>query len=125
MSDAFAKLKSEYDGILVEYNRYKNEEKLRIEKEKHIQIDHLMDKYAQKIGRLPKFLCYRAKIDYSRDLADIETELILMVGEAMMDNSNKQSYNYTPSVSCVSSTSTENSMHNNRYGNLFDKFINN
>ena len=125
MSGAFAELKSEYDGILVEYNRYKNEEKLRIEKEKHIQIDNLMDKYAQKIGRLPKFLCYRAKIDYSRDLADIENELILMVGEAMMDNSNKQSYSYTPSVSCVSSTSTENSMHNNRYGNLFDKFINN
>lgn len=109
--------------LLAQYNKYKAADKARIEKEKHAQIDTVVEKYAKKIGRLPKFLCYRAKIDYGKDVADIENELILMAGEAMMDTS-KQNISYTPSVCPVSGVSSDKLTHNDRYGNLFDKFIN-
>ena len=109
--------------MVVEYNKYKAADEARLEKERHAQIDAVVDKYAKKIGRLPKFLCYRAKIDYSKDVADIENELILMAGEAMMDTS-KQNFSYTPSVCPVSGVSSDKLTHNDRYGNLFDKFIN-
>lgn len=123
ITETYTQLKADYDAMVVEYNKYKAADEARIEKEKHTQIDAVVEKYAKKIGRLPKFLCYRAKLDYTKDLADIENELILMAGEAMMDNS-KQNFSYTPSVCPVSGTDTNKLTHNDRYGNLFDKFIN-
>lgn len=121
---AYTQLKTDYDTMTVEFNKYKVADEARLEKEKHAQIDAVVEKYAKKIGRLPKFLCYRAKIDYTKDAADIENELILMAGEAMMDNS-KQNFSYTPSVCPVSGTNGNKKFtHNDRYGNLFDKFIN-
>lgn len=122
LTEAYAKLKSDYDAMAVEYNKYKTADEARLEKEHHAQIDAVVEKYAKKIGRLPKFLCYRAKIDYTKDVADIENELILMAGEAMMDTS-KQNFSYTPSVCPVSGTPADKLTHNDRYGNLFDKFI--
>ena len=123
ITETYTQLKADYDAMVVEYNKYKAADEARLEKEKHTQIDAIVDKYAKKIGRLPKFLCYRAKIDYSKDVADIENELILMAGEAMMDTS-KQNFSYTPSVCPVSGVSSDKLTHNDRYGNLFDKFIN-
>ena len=123
ITETYTQLKADYDAMVVEYNKYKAADEARLEKEKHAQIDAVVDKYAKKIGRLPKFLCYRAKIDYSKDVADIENELILMAGEAMMDTS-KQNFSYTPSVCPVSGVSSDKLTHNDRYGNLFDKFIN-
>lgn len=123
ITETYTQLKADYDAMVVEYNKYKAADEARLEKEKHTQIDAVVEKYAKKIGRLPKFLCYRAKIDYTKDVADIENELILMAGEAMMDNS-KQNFSYTPSVCPVSGTPADKLTHNDRYGNLFDKFIN-
>lgn len=123
ITETYTQLKADYDAMVIEYNKYKAADEARLEKEKHTQIDAVVDKYAKKIGRLPKFLCYRAKIDYSKDVADIENELILMAGEAMMDTS-KQNFSYTPSVCPVSGVSSDKLTHNDRYGNLFDKFIN-
>ena len=122
ITETYTQLKADYDAMVVEYNKYKAADEARLEKEKHTQIDAVVEKYAKKIGRLPKFLCYRAKIDYSKDVADIENELILMAGEAMMDTS-KQNFSYTPSVCPVSGTPADKLTHNDRYGNLFDKFI--
>ena len=123
ITETYTQLKADYDAMVVEYNKYKAADEARLEKERHAQIDAVVDKYAKKIGSLPKFLCYRAKIDYSKDVADIENELILMAGEAMMDTS-KQNFSYTPSVCPVSGVSSDKLTHNDRYGNLFDKFIN-
>lgn len=123
ITETYTQLKADYDAMVVEYNKYKAADEARLEKEKHTQIDAVVEKYAKKIGRLPKFLCYRAKIDYTKDVADIENELILMAGEAMMDTS-KQNFSYTPSVCPVSGTPADKLTHNDRYGNLFDKFIN-
>lgn len=122
ITETYTQLKADYDAMVVEYNKYKAADEARLEKEKHTQIDAVVEKYAKKIGRLPKFLCYRAKIDYTKDVADIENELILMAGEAMMDTS-KQNFSYTPSVCPVSGTPADKLTHNDRYGNLFDKFI--
>lgn len=121
----YTQLKAEYDAMSVEFEKYKAADNARLEKEKHEQIDAVVEKYAKKIGRLPKFLCYRAKIDYTKEVADIENELILMAGEAMMDTS-KQNFSYTPTNCSVSGTknSSDKFSHEARYGNLFDKFIN-
>ena len=121
---AYEKLKSDYDTMFVQYEKYKAADEARVEKEKHEKIDAVVEKYAKKIGRLPKFLCYRAKIDYNKDVADIENELILMAGEAMMDNSNKQNFSYNPTVSGVDGVKTEKFSHSDRYGNLLDKYMN-
>lgn len=123
VTNAYAHLKADYDSMAAEYEKYKAADEARIEKEKHTQIDAIVDKYAKKIGRLPKFLCYRAKIDYSKSAAEIENELILMAGEAMMDTS-KQNFSYNPTITSVPGTKGEKYSHSDRYGNLFDKFIN-
>lgn len=123
LTDAYAQLKSDYDTMSVEYNKYVEADKARIEKEHHNEIDTIVDKYAKKIGRLPKFLCYRAKIDYSKDVSEIENELILMAGEAMM-NTSKQNFSYNPTECLIPEAKSEKYSHSNRYGNLFDKFIN-
>ncbi len=123
LTDAYTKLKSEYDAMAVEYNKFVEADKTRIEKEHHAEIDTIVDKYAKKIGRLPKFLCYRAKIDYSKDVSEIENELILMAGEAMM-NTSKQNFSYNPTECLVPEIKSEKYSHSDRYGNLFDKFMN-
>ncbi len=123
ITNAYTQLKADYDSMTAEYEKYKAADEARIEKEKHTQIDAIVDKYAKKIGRLPKFLCYRAKIDYSKSAADIENELILMAGEAMMDTS-RQNFSYNPTITSISGSKSEKYSHSDRYGNLFDKFIN-
>lgn len=125
MTTAYAKLKEEYESMSTELEKYKSADKERLEREKHDCIDTLMDKYAKKIGKLPKFLCYRAKLDYTKGIAEIENDLILMAGEAMMGSS-KQSFSYTPIDCNVSPTKNDSSKfaQESRYGNLFDKFCN-
>lgn len=123
VTNAYAQLKADFDSMAIEYEKYKAADEARIEKEKRAQIDAIVDKYAKKIGRLPKFLCYRAKIDYSKDVSEIENELILMAGEAMMDTS-KQNFSYNPTVTSVQGVKSEKYSHSDRYGSWLDKFMN-
>ena len=72
---------------------------------------------------MPKFLCYRAKLDYSKETADVERELTVMAGEAMMDKGTAN-FSYSPVVTPVGKTSAEKYASSDRYGNLLDKFMN-
>ena len=106
-----------------ELEKYKKADTDRKTAEHKAEIDSLIETYAKKIGRLPKFLCYRAKLDYSKETVDVERELTVMAGEAMMDKGTA-SFSYSPVVTPVGKVSAEKYAGSDRYGNLLDKFMN-
>lgn len=123
ITKAYAELKSNFDSVSAELETYKKIDTDRKTAEHKAEIDSLIETYAKKIGRLPKFLCYRAKLDYSKETADVERELTVMAGEAMMDKGTAN-FSYSPVVTPVGKTSAEKYAGSDRYGNLLDKFMN-
>ena len=123
ITQAYADLKANFDTMSAELEKYKKADTDRKTAEHKAEIDSLIETYAKKIGRLPKFLCYRAKLDYSKETADVERELTVMAGEAMMDKGTAN-FSYSPVITPVGKVSTEKYAGSDRYGNLLDKFIN-
>lgn len=123
ITQAYADLKANFDTMSAELEKYKKADTDRKTAEHKAEIDSLIETYAKKIGRLPKFLCYRAKLDYSKETADVERELTVMAGEAMMDKGTAN-FSYSPVVTPVGKTSAEKYAGSDRYGNLLDKFMN-
>lgn len=123
ITKAYAELKSNFDSVSAELETYKKIDTDRKTAEHKAEIDSLIETYAKKIGRLPKFLCYRAKLDYSKETADVERELTVMAGEAMMDKGTAN-FSYSPVVTPVGKVSAEKYAGSDRYGNLLDKFMN-
>ena len=123
ITQAYADLKTNFDTMSVELEKYKKADTDRKTAEHKAEIDSLIETYAKKIGRLPKFLCYRAKLDYSKETADVERELTVMAGEAMMDKGTAN-FSYSPVVTPVGKVSAEKYAGSDRYGNLLDKFMN-
>lgn len=128
VTTAYAQLKSEYDTAIVELENYRKVDAERLKAEKHAQVDSLLDTYAKKIGKLAEFLCYRASVDYSKDIEDIQRDLTIMAGKAMMDKNKGQEAVYSP-TSCGVSFSLGNSKVNkyaqeDRYGDLLSRVMN-
>lgn len=123
ITQAYADLKANFDIMSAELEKYKKADTDRKTAEHKAEIDSLIETYAKKIGRLPKFLCYRAKLDYSKETADVERELTVMAGEAMMDKGTAN-FSYSPVVTPVGKVSAEKYAGSDRYGNLLDKFMN-
>lgn len=123
ITQAYADLKANFDTMSAELEKYKKADTDRKTAEHKAEIDSLIETYAKKIGRLPKFLCYRAKLDYSKETADVERELTVMAGEAMMDKGTAN-FSYSPVVTPVGKVSAEKYAGSDRYGNLLDKFMN-
>lgn len=124
IADKFETLSAEFEKVSAELEKYKKAEREQLETEKHEQIDSLINEYSKKIGKMSEFLIYRARQDlYSRDIEDIQRDLTIMAGKAMMDKNKVQDNTYKP-TSCGVSFSLGNSKVNkyaqeNRYGNLF------
>ena len=128
VTTAYAQLKSEHDTAMVELENYRKADAERLKAEKHAQVDSLLDTYAKKIGKLAEFLCYRASVDYSKDIEDIQRDLTIMAGKAMMDKNKAQETAYNP-TSCGVSFSLGNSNLNkyaqeDRYGDLLKNVMN-
>ena len=123
ITQAYTDLKANFDTMSAELEKYKKADTDRKTAEHKAEIDSLIETYAKKIGRLPKFLCYRAKLDYSKETADVERELTVMAGEAMMDKGTAN-FSYSPVVTPVGKVSAEKYAGSDRYGNLLDKFMN-
>ena len=123
ITQAYADLKANFDTMSAELEKYKKADTDRKTAEHKAEIDSLIETYAKKIGRLPKFLCYRAKLDYSKETADVERELTVMAGEAMMDKGTAN-FSYSPVVTPVGKASAEKYAGSDRYGNLLDKYMN-
>lgn len=98
-------------------------EKAESEKKKELhkdEVDAIINRYSSKLGKYSKFLIYKAKIKYDEiEVEDVEKDLALMAGYAMMESSDKKNFSYTPMESKITKQKNESS---NRYGNLLDKF---
>ena len=120
---SYQSLKAEYDAMQADYTRLREaDESRKLEKHK-AEIDAVLGEYAVKIGRNPKYLVYRAKVDYSKSVEDVKKDLVIIAGEAMMDKNTKQSFSYEPvEAGCAQPKLNERYSAENRYGNLLDKF---
>lgn len=85
------------------------------------EVDAVVAEFAKKIGRSPKFLVYKAKLNADEVTVDkVTQDLTLMAGQEMLGGKSA-SYSYQPTETKV--TNKENNEAQNRYGNLLSKYI--
>lgn len=83
------------------------------------EIDAIVADFAKKIGRSPKFLVYKAKLNADEVTTEQVThDLTLMAGQEMVNKS--ASFSYQPQETNVA-TKNEDEV-TNRYGHLLDKY---
>lgn len=125
MTQAYADLKAEFDKASEELNKFRQADEARKEAAHKAEIDTVVAQYEKKIGKLAEFLCYRAKLDYTKSVEEVTKELTLMVGRTAMDKNGKSTFSYNPVVAGVSAKSAENKYASeDRYGHLLDKYTN-
>jgi len=121
MAENYESLSNE---LQIANNKLKTFEAEKKEREKAAhkeEIDSIVKRYSAKIGRYPKFLVYKAKIDYSKTSDEVEKELSLMAGQAVMEDNKKVSFSYTPIETDIKRRSP--SPTSSKYGHLLDKYI--
>lgn len=85
------------------------------------EVDAVVAEFAKKIGRSPKFLVYKAKLNADEVTVDkVTQDLTLMAGQEMLGGKSA-SYSYQPTETKV--TNKENNEVQNRYGNLLSKYM--
>lgn len=85
------------------------------------EVDAVVAEFAKKIGRSPKFLVYKAKLNADEVTVDkVTQDLTLMAGQEMLGGKSG-SYSYQPTETKV--TNKENNEVQNRYGNLLSKYM--
>ena len=85
------------------------------------EVDAVVAEFAKKIGRSPKFLVYKAKLNADEVTVDkVTQDLTLMAGQEMLGGKSA-SYSYQPTETNV--TNKENNEVQNRYGNLLSKYM--
>ena len=125
MTQAYADLKAEFDKASEELNKFRQADEARKVAAHKAEIDTVVAQYEKKIGKLAEFLCYRAKLDYTKSVEEVTKELTLMVGRTAMDKNGKSTFSYNPVVAGVSAKSAENKYASEaRYGHLLDKYTN-
>ena len=83
------------------------------------EIDTIVADFAKKIGRSPKFLVYKAKLNTDEVTTEqVMHDLTLMAGQEMVNKS--VSFSYQPQETSVASKNDDELT--NRYGHLLDKY---
>lgn len=123
LTQAYSELKEQFEKINAELDVFKEADEARKVAAHKAEIDTVISQYEKKIGRLPEFLCYRAKLDYSKSVEDVTNELTIMVGRVTMDKNGKSTFSYSP-VTAEVSNKQSNNYADGRYGNLLNKFSN-
>lgn len=123
LTQAYSELKEQFEKINAELDVFKEADEARKVAAHKAEIDTVISQYEKKIGRLPEFLCYRAKLDYSKSVEDVTNELTIMVGRVTMDKNGKSTFSYSP-VTAEVSNKQSNNYADDRYGNLLNKFSN-
>lgn len=84
------------------------------------EVDAVVAEFAKKIGRSPKFLVYKAKLNADEVTVDkVTQDLTLMVGQEMIGGKSA-SFSYQPTEAKVTKKDDTTS---SRYGNLLDKYM--
>ena len=82
------------------------------------KIDAVVAEFAKKIGRSPKFLVYKAKLNADEVTVDkVTQDLTLMAGQEMIGGKSAN-FSYQPQETKVNNKNTEN-----KYGHLLDKYM--
>mgnify|MGYP004562834205 CR=1 FL=1 len=123
LTKAYSELKEQFEQANAELTVFKEADEAKKIATHKAEIDTVISQYEKKIGRLPEFLCYRAKLDYSKSVEDVTNELTIMVGKTMMDKANKSTFSYNPMTAGVDNKQSNNYA-DNRYGSLLNKFTN-
>ena len=85
------------------------------------EVDAVVAEFAKKIGRSPKFLVYKAKLNADEVTVEkVTQDLTLMAGQEMLGGKSA-SYSYQPTETKVANK--ENNEVQNRYGNLLSKYM--
>ena len=85
------------------------------------EVDAVVAEFAKKIGRSPKFLVYKAKLNADEvTIEKVTQDLTLMAGQEMLGGKSA-SYSYQPTETKVANK--ENNDVQNRYGNLLSKYM--
>ena len=125
MTQAYADLKAEFDKASEELNKFRQADEAGKVAAHKAEIDTVVAQYEKKSGKRAEFLCYRAKLDYTKSVEEVTKELTLMVGRTAMDKNGKSTFSYNPVVAGVSAKSAENKYASeDRYGHLLDKYTN-
>ena len=122
MKDSFEELDKNYKAAMEELSVFRAADSARKEKEHKDAIDAVVNDFAKKLGRVPEFLIYKARLDYSKTVDEVQKELTLMAGKSVMDSQTKANFAYTP-VSTTLSNKNQTKDSSDRYGNLLDKFM--
>ena len=108
---------NEVNGKLTEFENEKAE-MLRIEHK--TEVDSVVAEFAKKLGRMPKFLVYKAKLNADNVTVDeVKQELTLMLGEAMVGGKSAN-FSYQPQETKVVNSNSDEMT--SRYGHLLDKY---
>ena len=118
----YESLNEEYKNALTELNEFRASDAARKEQEHKDNVDNIVSEFAKKLQRVPEFLVYKARLDYSKTEDEIRQELTLMAGKNVMDSQTKANFAYNPVSTKFDSKNNENKT-TSRYGNLLDKFL--
>lgn len=118
----YESLNEEYKNALNELNEFRASDAARKEQEHKDNVDNIVSEFAKKLQRVPEFLVYKARLDYSKTEDEIRQELTLMAGKNVMDTQTKANFAYNPVSTKFDSKNNENKT-TSRYGNLLDKFL--
>lgn len=116
----YDELDKNYTEAMKELNVFRASDNKRKEEEHKQAIDAIVNEFAKKLERVPEFLVYKARLDYSKSIDEVNKDLTLMAGKSLMDKT-KANFSYSP-VSTVLSNKANKSQTTERYGHLLDKY---
>lgn len=119
-NEEYEELSNKYTAAMAKLTEYENAEAEAKRAAHKNEIDSIVADFAKKIGRSPKFLVYKAKLNADEVTAEqVTQDLTLMVGQEMVGKS--AGFSYQPQETNVKQTN--NDVIVNRYGHLLDKYI--
>lgn len=125
LKESYDTLEKSYKLVSEKLTAFEKKENEMKEAEHRKEIDDLVNSYATKLGKYSKFLVYKAQIEdhYSKTVAEVEQDLILMAGKYLTSNEHqtKKNFSYNPTETGVAGRKNETT--ENKYGHLLDKYI--
>ena len=116
---AYAELNDKYTAASTRLSEYESADAESKRLAHKNEIDTIVADFAKKIGRSPKFLVYKAKLNADEVTTEqVMHDLTLMAGQEMVNKS--ASFSYQPQDTNVASKNDDEVI--NRYGHLLDKY---
>ncbi len=117
--EAYAELNGKYTTTTAKLSEYESAESEAKRLAHKNEIDTIVADFAKKIGRSPKFLVYKAKLNADEVTTEqVMQDLTLMVGQEMVSKSTN--FSYQPQETNVASKNEDEAT--KRYGHLLDKW---